>query len=83
MYDTATHARVVSDNYFWLGITKDQLWKNMCLVWDNPQNFAVSHIKAGIAQLESRGILTGEEATACLKQTLKNRTKVKLKEMTT
>ena len=57
MYDKTTHARVVADNYFWSGMTGNQLWDNVCHVWDNPQNYAVSHIKAGIAQLESRGIL--------------------------
>jgi len=75
MYDKTTHARVVADNYFWNGMTDDQLWDNVCLVWDSPKNYALSHIKAGIAQLESRGILTSEEAAACLKQTLKRRNK--------
>jgi hypothetical protein len=75
MYDKTTHARVVADNYFWSGITEDQLWSNVCRIWDKPQNFAVSHIKAGIAQLESRGILTSEEAVDCLKQTLKTKNK--------
>ena len=82
MYDKTTHARVVADNYFWSGMTGNQLWDNVCHVWDNPQNYAVSHIKAGIAQLESRGILTNEEAAACLKQTLKTRTKAKREEVT-
>ena len=82
MYDKTTHARVVADNYFWSGMTQDQLWDNVCLVWDRPQNYALSHIKAGIAQLESRGILTSEEAQACLKQTLKTRAKAKREEVT-
>jgi crotonobetainyl-CoA:carnitine CoA-transferase CaiB-like acyl-CoA transferase len=82
MYDKTTHARVVADNYFWIGMTEDQLWDNVCRVWDKPQNCAVSHIKAGIAQLESRGILTSEEAAACLKQTLKTRAKAKREEVT-
>lgn len=82
MYDKTTHARVVADNYFWISMTEDQLWSNVCRIWDKPQNCAVSHIKAGIAQLESRGILTSEEAAACLKQTLKTRTKAKREEVT-
>ena len=82
MYDKTTHARVVADNYFWISMTEDQLWSNVCLIWDKPQNCAVSHIKAGIAQLESRGILTSEEAAACLKQTLKTRAKAKREEVT-
>ena len=82
MYDKTTHARVVADNYFWSGMTEDQLWSNVCRIWDKPQNSAVSHIKAGIAQLESRGILTSEEAAACLKQTLKTRAKAKREEVT-
>ena len=82
MYDKTTHARVVPDNFFWIGITRDQLWSNVCLIWDRPQNYALSHIKSGIAQLESRGILTREEATACLKQTIKDRTKAKRKKVT-
>jgi crotonobetainyl-CoA:carnitine CoA-transferase CaiB-like acyl-CoA transferase len=82
MYDKTTHARVVADNYFWSGMTEDQLWSNVCRVWDKPQNCAVSHIKAGIAQLESRGILTSEEAAACLNQTLKTRAKAKREEVT-
>ena len=51
MYDKTTHARVVADNYFWISMTEDQLWSNVCRIWDKPQNCAVSHIKAGIAQL--------------------------------
>jgi hypothetical protein len=82
MYDKTTHARVVADNYFWIGMTEDQLWSSVCHVWDKPQNYALSHIKAGIAQLESRGILTSEEAAACLKQTLKTRAKAKREEVT-
>ena len=82
MYDKTTHARIVADNYFWIGMTEDQLWSNVCYVWDKPQNYALSHIKAGIAQLESRGILTSEEAAACLKQTLKTRAKAKREEVT-
>jgi crotonobetainyl-CoA:carnitine CoA-transferase CaiB-like acyl-CoA transferase len=79
MYDKTTHVRIVADNYFWIGMTEDQLWSNVCNVWDKPQNYAMSHIKAGIAQLESRGILTGEQAEACLKQTLKTRAEAKQK----
>ena len=75
MYDKTTHARIVADNYFWSGITEDQLWSNVCHIWDKPQNYALSHIKAGIAQLEKRNILTSEEAKACLKQILKTRIK--------
>jgi hypothetical protein len=82
MYDKTTHVRIVANNYFWMGMTEDQLWSNVCNVWDNPQNYALSHIKAGIAQLESRGILTGEQAEACLKQTLKTRAKAKREEVT-
>jgi hypothetical protein len=82
MYDKTTHARVVADNYFWIGMTEDQLWSNVCRIWDKPQNYALSYIKTGIAQLESRGILTSEEAAACLKQTLKTRTKAKREEVT-
>jgi hypothetical protein len=73
MYDKTTHARVVSNNYFWIGITEEQLLANMNRIWDKPNNYALSHIKAGIAQLESRGILTKEEAQNCLKETLKMR----------
>ena len=51
-------------------MTEEQLLNNMQRVWDKPQNCAVSHLKAGIAQLQSRGILTVEEAAACLKATL-------------
>ena len=79
MYDKTTHVRIVANNYFWMGMTEDQLWSNVCNVWDNPQNYVLSHIKAGIAQLESRGILTGEQAEACLKQTLKTRAEAKQK----
>jgi hypothetical protein len=58
-------------------MTKDQVWDNMCRVWDKPENYAVSHIEAGIAQLERRGLLTSEEATANLEVTLCARRKVK------
>jgi len=73
MYDKTTHARVVAANYFWNGITEEQLWANINAIWNKPKNYALSHIKAGIAQLESRGILTKEEAQNCLKETLKMR----------
>jgi hypothetical protein len=77
MYDTTTWGRVVPDNKAWNEMTKDQVWDNMCRIWDKPQNYAVSHIKAGIAHLERLSILTSEEATANLKETLKARRKAK------
>jgi hypothetical protein len=61
-------------------MTQDQLLNNMQKIWDKPQNCAVSHLKAGIAQLQSRGILTAEEAQACLKETLKMRAKAQQNE---
>ena len=75
MYDKTTHIRVVPVNYFWNNMTEEQLWDNMQRVWKAPQNCATSHLKAGIAQLQSRGILTAKEAEACLKETLKMRAK--------
>jgi len=77
MYDTTTWGRVVPANKAWNEMTKDQVWDNMCRIWDKPQNCAVSHMKAGIAQLQQRGLLTSEEATANLKATLKARRKSK------
>ena len=71
MYDKVTWSRVVPANKAWNEMTKDQVWDNMCRVWDRPQNYAVSHIKAGVAKLEKLGVLTSEEATANLKATLK------------
>jgi hypothetical protein len=75
MYDKTTHSRIVPDNYFWNGMTEEQLWSNMNNIWEKPKNSAVSHIKAGIAQLEKRGLLTKEEAASSLKETLKIRAK--------
>ncbi len=80
MYDTATWSRVVPSNKPWISMTEDQLLNNMQKIWDKPQNCAVSHLKAGIAQLQSRGILTAEEAEACLKETLKMRSKAQQNE---
>jgi hypothetical protein len=77
MYDTTTWGRVVPANKAWNEMTKDQVWDNMCRIWDKPQNCAVSHMKAGIAQLQQRGLLTSEEASANLKETLKARRKAK------
>ena len=70
MYDKTTWGRVVPPNKPWNEMTRDQVWDNMCRIWDKPENCAVSHIKAGIAQLEHYGMLTSEEATANLKATL-------------
>ncbi len=75
MYDTTTWGRVVPANKAWNEMTKDQVWENMCRIWDKPQNCAVSHMKAGIAKLEHLGMLTSEEAAANLKETLKARRK--------
>ena len=80
MYDTTTMIRVVPANKPWISMTEDQLLNNMQKIWDKPQNCAVSHLKAGIAQLQSRGILTAEEAQACLKETLKIRAKAQQNE---
>ena len=77
MYDKTTWGRVVPANQPWNGMTKDQVWDNMCRVWDKPENYAVSHIEAGIAQLERLGLLTSEEATANLEVTLCARRKAK------
>jgi hypothetical protein len=46
--------------------------QNIC---DKPQDAALSHIRAGIAQLEKRGVFTKEEDAACLRETLKKRAK--------
>ena len=73
MYDKTTHARVVPDNYFWNNMTVEQLWDNICRVIGNPKNYALSHIKTGINQLEKRGLFTQEQAAICLKETLKLR----------
>ena len=70
MYDKTTWGRVVPANKVWMEMTKDQVWDNMCRIWDKPENYAVSHIEAGIAQLEHRGIITSKEATANLEATL-------------
>lgn len=75
MYDKTTWGRVVPANKAWNEMTKDQVWDNMCRIWDKPENSAVSHIKAGIAHLERLGMLTSEEATANLKATLRLRRK--------
>jgi hypothetical protein len=77
MYDTTTWSRVVPANEPWNGMTKDQVWDNMCRIWDKPENAVVSHIKAGIAQLQQRGLLTSEEAAASLEATIKARRKLK------
>ena len=76
MYDKTTHIRIVADNYFWNGMTEEQLWSNMNHIWSKPKNYALSHIKAGIAQLEKRSLLTKEEAILSLKETLKMRKKI-------
>jgi hypothetical protein len=81
MYDKTTWGRVVPANQPWDNMTKDQVWDNMCGVWDRSQNCAISHIKAGIAQCVLRGFLTQEEAAANLKETLKARSKAKRKEV--
>ena len=81
MYDTTTWGRVVPANKAWNEMTKDQVWDNMCRIWDKPENCAVSHMKAGIAQLQQRGLLTSEEAAANLKETLKARRKAMSKEV--
>jgi len=75
MYDTTTWGRVVPANKAWNEMTKDQVWDNMCRIWDKPESSALSHIKAGVAKLEQLGVLTSEEATANLKATLKARRK--------
>jgi len=82
MYDKTTCGRVVPANKFWMEMTKDQVWDNMCRVWDKPQNYAVDYIEAGIAQLEHRGFITSKEATANLEATLCERRKAKRKEAT-
>ncbi len=81
MYDKTTWSRVVPANKAWNEMTKDQVWDNMCRIWDKPENSAVSHIRAGIAQLEHLGLLTSEEAAANLKETLKARRKAKRMEV--
>jgi hypothetical protein len=81
MYDKTTWGCVIPANQPWNGMTKDQVWGNMCRIWDKPESCAVSHIKAGIAQLEQRGLLTSEEAAANLKETLKARRKAISKEV--
>jgi hypothetical protein len=77
MYDKATWGRIVPANKVWIEMTKEQVWDNMCRVWDKPDNCAVSHIRAGVAQLERRGILTSEEAAANLEATLRARRRAK------
>ena len=77
MYDHLTWGRVVPANYVWNFLSEDQLLDNMQRIWDNPANYAMSHVKAGISQLETRGILTSEEAASCLKETLRLREKAK------
>jgi hypothetical protein len=81
MYDKSTWCRVEPANQPWDNMTKDQVWNRMCGVWGRPQNCAISHIKAGIAQCVLRGFLTQEEAAANLKETLKARSKAKRKEV--
>jgi hypothetical protein len=81
MYDKTTWFRVVPANQPWDNMTKDQVFNRMCGVWDRPQNCAISHIKAGIAQCVVRGFLTQEEAAVNLKETLKARSKAKRKEV--
>ena len=77
MYDSVTWGRVVPANYVWNFLSEDQLLDNMQRIWDNPANCAMSHLKAGISQLEIRGILTSDEAASCLKETLRLRAKAK------
>ena len=81
MYDKTTWFRVVPANQTWNNMTKDQVWDNICGVWDRPRDCAISHIKAGIAQCVVRGFLTQEEAAANLKATLKARSKAKRAEV--
>ena len=73
MYDKTTCFRVEPANKPWNNMTEDQLWANMQGIWDRPAYCALSHMKAGIAQLERRGLLTPEEAAVNLKETLKTR----------
>jgi hypothetical protein len=73
MYDKTTHSRIVPDDYHWNNMTVEDLWENICLVVGNPKNYAISHIKAGIRQLQGRELFTQEQATICLKETLKLR----------
>jgi hypothetical protein len=75
MYDKTTWSRVVPANYVWNSLPVDRLLDNMQNICDKPQDAALSHIRAGIAQLEKRGVFTKEEAAACLRETLKKRAK--------
>ena len=77
MYDKTTHARVVPAEYFWNNMSVEDLWENICLVVGNPKNYAISYIKAGVSQLEKRGLFTREQSAICLKETLKLRKKSK------
>lgn len=81
MYDKVTMARVVPANYFWNQMSNDQLLDYFQSWWAKPKTSpCLSSIKAGIAQLQSRGILTAEETAACLKETLKMRAKAQRNE---
>ena len=69
---TGPNIRISSDN-FWISMSNEQLWANIDRVWAKPENYALSYLKQGIAQLQSRGFLTKEEAAANLSATLKAR----------
>jgi len=64
-------------------MSKEQLLANIDRVWAKPENYALSHIKQGIEQLESSGVLTKAEAAAFLNATLKARSKAIRKGVTT
>jgi len=71
---TGPHIRISSQN-FWISMSNEQLWANIDRVWAKPENYALSYVKQGIEQLESRGFLTKEEADTNLKVTTKARSK--------
>ena len=71
---TGPNIRITNKN-FWISMSNEQLWANIDRVWSKPENYALSYLKQGIEQLESRGFLTKEEAAANLSATVKARSK--------
>jgi hypothetical protein len=69
---TGPNIRITSKD-FWISMSNDQLWANIDRVWAKPENYALSYLKQGIGQLESRGFLTKAEAALNLSATLKAR----------
>lgn len=69
---TGPNIRITSKD-FWISMSNEQLWANIDRVWAKPENYALSYLKQGIRQLESRGFLTKAEAALNLSATLKAR----------